>query len=61
VRDGGFDSYDAPPSQDWSGPLTPVTALELANGDDLKRADQPTPERGAPGVDGSGGMGIGFS
>ncbi|WP_426512942.1 hypothetical protein ACPPVO_21225 [Dactylosporangium sp. McL0621] len=44
VRDGGLDSYDAPPAQDWSGPLAPVASVEPANGDDLKRADQSVPE-----------------
>jgi hypothetical protein len=61
VRDGGHDSHDPPPARQWSGPLTPAAVLEPANADDLKRADEPVPERGAPGVDGSAAMGIGFS
>jgi hypothetical protein len=61
VRDAGFDSHDAPPSHEWSGPLAPVTGREPTNGDDLKRADQPIAKRGAPGVDGSAAMGIGFN
>jgi hypothetical protein len=48
VRDGGFDAHDAPPAENWSGPLAPAASVEPANGDDLKRADQSVPERLAP-------------
>ncbi|MFI5912421.1 hypothetical protein [Dactylosporangium sp. NPDC051541] len=61
VRDQGVDSYDAPPAPEWTGPLTPVDTPTPVNGEDLKRADEPVRERGVPGLDGSGAMGIGFN
>jgi hypothetical protein len=50
VRDGGLESESLPPAQEWSGPLTTVTAFEPSNADDLKtvssRAAPGDPQRG---------------
>ena len=44
VRDGRTDSKDPPPDTPFSGPLVESVSKEEADGDDLRRADDPTPE-----------------
>ena len=45
VRDGGAESYDAPPSEEFTGELEPDDGPEHVDGEDLVRADGQSPPR----------------
>ena len=44
VRDGRQESKDPPPDSPYSGPLVEADSAGVADSDDLRRADDPTPE-----------------
>ncbi len=44
VRDGLDEGNDPPPATPFTGPLVEAEMVAATDGDDLRRADDPTPE-----------------